>query len=58
LKDLGLSLEQINQLLVDGLPTSQLRGMLRLKQVEIQNRMEIDMEKLAHVEARYLFSGS
>lgn len=52
LKDLGLSLEQIKQLLVDGLPTSQLRGMLRLKQVEIQNRMEIDMEKLARVEAR------
>ena len=52
LKDLGLSLEQITQLLGESLPAAQLRGMLRLKQVEIQERMEEEMERLARVEAR------
>ena len=41
LKELGLSLEQINQLLEDDLSAEQLRGMLRLKQVEIQEQMSI-----------------
>ena len=52
LKDLDLSLEQIAQLLDEDLPAAQLRGMLRLKQVEIHKRMEVEMEKLARVEAR------
>ena len=45
LKELGLSLEQINQLLEDDLSAEQLRGMLRLKQVEIQEQMTIEKEK-------------
>ena len=52
LKGLGLSIEQINQLLNDDLTVEQLRGMLRLKQVEIQQRMVEEKEKLARVEAR------
>jgi len=52
LKELGLSLEQINQLLTDDLTAEQLRGMLRLKQIEIQQRMVEEKEKLARVEAR------
>jgi len=52
LKGFGLSLEQINQLLHDDLTAEQLRGMLRLKQVEIQQRMVEEKEKLARVEAR------
>jgi DNA-binding transcriptional MerR regulator len=52
LKELGLSLEQIKQLLNDGLSAEQLRGMLKLKQVEIQQQMADEQEKLARVEAR------
>lgn len=52
LKDLGLSLEQIAQLLDDDLPAAQLRGMLRLKQVEVQERVEEEQARLARVQAR------
>ena len=52
LKGLGLSLEQIKQLLNDAITAEQLRGMLRIKQIEIQQRMVEEKEKLARVEAR------
>lgn len=52
LKDLGFSLEQIAQLLDENLPAAQIRGMLRLKQAEIQNRVQEEQERLARVEAR------
>ena len=52
LKDLGLSLEQIGQLLEEELPPAQLRGMLRLKRTEIQERMDQERARLARVEAR------
>lgn len=52
LKDLGLSLEQIARLLEDDLSLSELRGMLRLKRVEIQERLNQEQVRLARVEAR------
>ncbi len=52
LKDLGLSLEEIAQLLDDGLPAAQLRGMLRLKQVEARERVRDEQARLERVEAR------
>lgn len=52
LKDLGLTLEQIAQLLNEQLTAEQLRGMFRLKQVELQQRMREEGERLARVEAR------
>ncbi len=52
LKDLGLSLEQIARLLDGELPPAQIRGMLRLKQAEIQQRLEEEQARLARVEAR------
>lgn len=52
LKDLGLSLEQIARLLDGELPPAQIRGMLRLKQAEIQQRVEEEQARLARVEAR------
>ena len=52
LKDLGFSLEQIAQALDEGLTPDQLRGMLRLKRAEIQQRVEEEQERLARVEAR------
>ena len=52
LKDLGLSLEQIGLLLHEELPPEQIRGMLRLKQAEIQQNVRVEQERLARVEAR------
>jgi len=52
LKDLGLSLEQIAQLLEDDLSMSELRGMFRLKRVEIQERLNQEQVRLARVEDR------
>src|SRR5512137_1867642 len=40
LKDLGFSLEQVAQLLDENLPTAELRGMLRMKQMELAGRVE------------------
>jgi DNA-binding transcriptional MerR regulator len=40
LKDLGFSLEQIAQVLNEGLPPAQLRGMLRLRQMELRDLLE------------------
>jgi DNA-binding transcriptional MerR regulator len=52
LKELGLSLEQISQLLEEDLPLPELRGMLRLKRIEIQEQLEHERVRLARVEAR------
>ena len=52
LKDLGLSLEQIARLLERDLPPAQLRGILRLKQAEIEEHIEEERARLARVEAR------
>lgn len=52
LKDLGLSLEQIKQVVADGLTPDQLRGMLKLKRVEVEQRLANDQELLARIEAR------
>jgi effector-binding domain-containing protein len=52
LRDLGLSLEQIAQVLDEGVSPEQLRGMLRLKRVELQQHIAVEQERLARVEAR------
>jgi len=52
LKEIGLSLEQIGLLLDEELSTEQIRGMLRLKQVEIQRQVRESQQKLAMVEFR------
>src|SRR5947209_7669990 len=52
LKDLGLSLEQIKQLMGEELPAEQIRGMLRLKHAELQDQAREIQERLARVEAR------
>ncbi len=52
LKDLGLSLEQITKALEKDLPAAELRGMLRLKQAEVQQRVREEQELLERVEAR------
>ncbi len=52
LKDLGLSLNQIAQVLDEGLTPAQLRGMLRLKQAEVQQQVDDERARLVRLEAR------
>jgi DNA-binding transcriptional MerR regulator len=52
LKDLGLSLEQIAQLLDEDLPADQIRGMLRLKRAELRQLVDEEQARLARVEVR------
>ena len=52
LKDLGFSLDQMHQVLIDELPTAELRGMLRAKQAELERHIRSEQERLDRVEAR------
>ncbi len=53
LKELGFSLEQVASLLEkDELPAEQLRGMLRLRQAELERAIREDQFRLAEVESR------
>ncbi|WP_201381743.1 helix-turn-helix domain-containing protein [Ktedonobacter sp. SOSP1-52] len=51
LKDLGLELQQIAQLLDQDVTPEQIRGMLRLKQVEFHQQVEEGKARLTRVEA-------
>jgi len=50
LKGLGLSLEQIRELLDEELPPDQIRGMLRLKELEIRDHIQKEQNRLNRVE--------
>jgi predicted transcriptional regulator YdeE/DNA-binding transcriptional MerR regulator len=52
LKDLGLSLDQIAQLLRDDISPAEMRGMLRLKRMELAARVDDEQARLARVEQR------
>jgi DNA-binding transcriptional MerR regulator len=52
LKDLGFSLDQISRLVEDDVPAEQLRGMLAMKQAEIERQLSESHARLARVEAR------
>lgn len=52
LKDLGFALEQIALALEGELSAEQLRGMLKLKRAEIEQRIDVEQGRLARVEAR------
>lgn len=52
LKDLGFSLDQIGRLVSDDVPAEQLRGMLALKQAEIERQLTDGRTRLLRVEAR------
>jgi predicted transcriptional regulator YdeE/DNA-binding transcriptional MerR regulator len=52
LKDLGFALDQVAQLLGEDLSTAEMRGMLRLKQMELAERLEAEEARLARVEMR------
>ncbi len=52
LQDIGLSLDQIAPLLEDQISVEEMRGMLLLKRAELQNSLELGLEKLSQIEAR------
>ncbi len=52
LKDLGLTLEEIGVLLDEEISAAQIRGILRLKQVETRERVQEEQARLERVEAR------
>ena len=52
LKDFGFSLDQVRAMLDGQVSAEQLRGMLRLRQAELQSRLTADTARLAQVEAR------
>ena len=52
LKDLGFTLQQIQLILDDKLSAGELRGMLRLRQAELESRISADASRLAQVAAR------
>jgi effector-binding domain-containing protein len=52
LKDLGFPLEQIGRLLDADVSPEQIRGMLQLRQAELQQHIETEQARLARVEAR------
>ncbi len=52
LKDLGLSLEQVAQLLHDEISPAEMRGMLRLKRMELAAKVDEEQARLLRVEQR------
>jgi DNA-binding transcriptional MerR regulator len=52
LKDLGFTLEQVRAMLDQQVSAEQLRGMLRLRQAELQSQIAADTSRLSQVEAR------
>lgn len=54
LKDMGFSLEQIAYLLDKNLTADQLRGMLQVKRMEVEQRLREEQERLGRIESRLL----
>jgi len=52
LKDLGFTLHQVASILDDQVTTAELRGMLKLRQAELQEQIATDAARLAQVEVR------
>src|ERR1700720_772036 len=52
LKELGFTLQRVQSILDDKVSVEELRGMLRLRQAELQAQITVDRAGLAQVEAR------
>lgn len=52
LKDLGLTLEQIQRLLNDHISTEEMQGMLLLKKAEIEQQLQIELQRIRKIESR------
>lgn len=51
LRDLGFTLEQIREVLEENPPVEEIRGMLRMRQAQIEQNVEEERERLRRVEA-------
>lgn len=54
LKNLGFTLQQVASILDDQITTAELRGMLKLRQTELQEQIATDTARLAQVHSRLL----
>lgn len=52
LKDLGLSLDQIQRLISDEVSTEEMRGMLLLKKAEIERHLQGELHRIRKIETR------
>ncbi|GHP01074.1 MerR family transcriptional regulator [Reticulibacter mediterranei] len=52
LKDLGLSLEQIQLLIKGNISTDEIQGMFLLKKAQIEQQIQADLQRLRSIEAR------
>jgi DNA-binding transcriptional MerR regulator/effector-binding domain-containing protein len=52
LKDLGLSLDQIQRMLNDQVSTAEMQGMLLLKKAEIEQQLQAELKRIRNIEAR------
>ncbi|MET3808090.1 DNA-binding transcriptional MerR regulator [Nakamurella sp. UYEF19] len=52
LKDLGFTLAQVHSILADDLGPIELRGMLRMRQAQVQSQLEADQARLTGIQAR------
>jgi len=57
LKDLGFTLDQVRTMIDERVTVEELRGMLRLRQVELAERIQADQARLREVEARLRLAG-
>ncbi len=52
LKDLGLSLDQIRRMIQENMPAEEIRGMLALKKMQVEQTLIVEVTRLRHIEAR------
>lgn len=52
LKDLGLSLEQVQRVQHDHISTEEIQGMLLLKKAEIEQQMQDELKRIRNIESR------
>ena len=55
LKDLGLSLDQIQRMLSDQVSTDEMQGMLLMKKAEIEQQLQAELQRIHSIEARLQF---
>jgi DNA-binding transcriptional MerR regulator len=55
LRDLGLSLDQIQRLLSDKVSTDEMQGMLLLKKAEIEQELQEGLQRIRQIESRLQF---
>jgi DNA-binding transcriptional MerR regulator len=55
LKELGLSLEQIQRMLSDQVSTDEMQGMLLMKKAEIEQQLQAELQRIRSIEARLQF---